>query len=88
MAIYLGSWISGMENSFSADRIEARHSLCKKADGQNGLKFMDLSVLLYSMAKINGVIPSIRPILAKIKETDFRLSADIERQALLAAGEL
>lgn len=49
---------------------------------------MDLSVLLYSMAKINGVIPSIRPILAKIKETDFRLSADIERQALLAAGEL
>lgn len=39
-------------------------------------------------AKINGAIPFIRPILAKIKETDFRLSADIERQALLAAGEL
>ena len=30
-------------------------------------------------AKINGVIPSIKPILAKIKETDFRLSVDIER---------
>jgi predicted nucleic acid-binding protein len=39
-------------------------------------------------AKINGVIPSIKPILLKIKETDFRLSAEIERQALLAAGEL
>ena len=39
-------------------------------------------------AKINGVIPSIRPILSKIKETDFRLSVEIERQALLAAGEL
>jgi predicted nucleic acid-binding protein len=39
-------------------------------------------------AKINGVIPSIKPILSKIKETDFRLSAEIERQALLAAGEL
>ena len=39
-------------------------------------------------AKINGAIPSIKPILAKIKETDFRLSADIERQALLAAGEI
>ena len=39
-------------------------------------------------AKINSVIPSIKPILAKIKETDFRLSPDIERQALLAAGEL
>ena len=38
--------------------------------------------------KINGVIPSIKPILAKIKETDFRLSPDLERQALLAAGEL
>jgi len=39
-------------------------------------------------AKINGVIPSIKPILTKIKETDFRLSADLERRALLAAGEL
>ena len=39
-------------------------------------------------AKINGAIPSIKPILAKIKETDFRLSTDIERQALLAAGEI
>jgi len=39
-------------------------------------------------AKINGVIPSIKPVLLKIKETDFRLSAEIERQALLAAGEL
>ena len=39
-------------------------------------------------AKINGAIPSIKPILAKIKETDFRLSMDIERQALLAAGEI
>ncbi|HXB34557.1 MAG TPA: DUF3368 domain-containing protein [Puia sp.] len=38
-------------------------------------------------AKINGVIPSIRPILSKIKETDFRISVEIERQALLAAGE-
>jgi predicted nucleic acid-binding protein len=39
-------------------------------------------------AKLNRIIPSIKPILAKITETDFRLSADIERQALLASGEL
>lgn len=45
-----------------------------------------LSVII--KAKINGVIPSIKPILTKIKETDFRLSADLERQALLAASEL
>jgi predicted nucleic acid-binding protein len=37
--------------------------------------------------KLNGTISSKKPILAKIKGTDFRLSADIERQALLAAGE-
>jgi predicted nucleic acid-binding protein len=39
-------------------------------------------------AKINGVIPSIKPILNKSKATDFRLSADIENQALNAAGEI
>jgi predicted nucleic acid-binding protein len=39
-------------------------------------------------AKINGAIHSIKPILAKIKETDFRITADIERQALLAADEI
>jgi predicted nucleic acid-binding protein len=39
-------------------------------------------------AKLNGAISSIKPILKKIKETDFRLSVDIERQALVAAGEL
>jgi predicted nucleic acid-binding protein len=39
-------------------------------------------------AKIIGVIPAIKPILSKIKETDFRLSVEIERQPLLAAGEV
>ena len=39
-------------------------------------------------AKIIGVIPAIKPILLKIKETDFRLSVEIERQPLLAAGEV
>jgi predicted nucleic acid-binding protein len=39
-------------------------------------------------AKISGVVPSIKPILSKIKEPDFRLSADLERLALHAAGEL
>lgn len=39
-------------------------------------------------AKLSGVIPSIKPILEKIKQTDFRLSSDIEQQALNAAGEI
>lgn len=38
-------------------------------------------------AKLGGIIPSIKPLLEKIKQTDFRLSAEIERQALKEAGE-
>lgn len=38
-------------------------------------------------AKLNGVIPSIKPLLDKIKETDFRLSAELERVALFEAKE-
>ncbi len=38
-------------------------------------------------AKLNGIIPSVKPILDKIKITNFRLTQDIENQALIAAGE-
>jgi hypothetical protein len=38
-------------------------------------------------AKLKGIIPSIKPILEKIKQTDFRLSAEIELQALKEANE-
>jgi predicted nucleic acid-binding protein len=38
-------------------------------------------------AKLNGIIPSIKPLLEKIKQTDFRLSADIELQSLKEANE-
>ncbi len=38
-------------------------------------------------AKLNGTIPSIKPILEKIKQTDFRLSSEIETQALKEADE-
>ncbi len=38
-------------------------------------------------AKLNGTIPSIKPILEKIKQTDFRISLDIELQALIEAKE-
>jgi predicted nucleic acid-binding protein len=38
-------------------------------------------------AKLNGIIPSIKPLLEKIKQTDFRLSAEIELQALKEANE-
>lgn len=38
-------------------------------------------------AKLNGIIPSIKPFLEKIKQTNFRLSPDIEIQALREAQE-
>lgn len=39
-------------------------------------------------AKRMGFIPSIRPLLEKIRQTDFRISIDIELQALKEANEL
>lgn len=38
-------------------------------------------------AKQQGIIPSIKPLLAKIKQTDFRLSDELEIQALKHANE-
>jgi predicted nucleic acid-binding protein len=38
-------------------------------------------------AKLEGILASIKPILAKIKQTNFRITDEIERQALTEAGE-
>ena len=38
-------------------------------------------------AKQKGIIPSIKPLLEKIKQTNFRLSPDLELQALVEAKE-
>ncbi len=38
-------------------------------------------------AKLTGIIASIKPLLQKIKQTDFRLSAEIELLALKEANE-
>ena len=38
-------------------------------------------------AKLNGIIPSIKPILEKMKQSDFRLSEEIELLALSLASE-
>ena len=38
-------------------------------------------------AKLSGHIESVKPLLTKIKQTDFRLSKDIERKILLKANE-
>ena len=38
-------------------------------------------------AKLNGLIPSIKPILNKIKQTNFRISPSLEAAALNEANE-
>jgi len=58
----------------------------RKIADQLGLVFTG-TVGVIIKAKLNGIIPSIKPILEKIKQTDFRLSADIELQALKEASE-
>ncbi|AWA31120.1 DUF3368 domain-containing protein [Flavobacterium magnum] len=39
-------------------------------------------------AKLNGLIPSIKPLLEKIVETNFRLSPELQLQALREAEEM
>lgn len=38
-------------------------------------------------AKLKGFIPAVKPLLEEIKQTNFRLSGELELQALRAAGE-
>ncbi|MCX6274761.1 MAG: DUF3368 domain-containing protein [Bacteroidetes bacterium] len=39
-------------------------------------------------AKLNGIIPSVKPYLEKIRNTDFRISKEIENFALKESGEI
>ena len=38
-------------------------------------------------AKLKGIIPSVKPLIEKIKKTNFRISNEIELQALKEANE-
>jgi predicted nucleic acid-binding protein len=58
----------------------------RKISDQLGLSFTG-TIGIIIKAKIKGIIPSIKPILQKMRQTDFRLSAEIELQALNEAGE-
>lgn len=58
----------------------------RKIAGKLGLNFTG-TIGVIIKAKLNGTIASIKPILEKIKKTDFYLSIDIELLALEEAGE-
>ncbi len=58
----------------------------RKVAKQLGVSFTGtLGVII--KAKLTGKIQSIKPLLYKIRETDFRVSEEVERQALRQAGE-
>ncbi len=51
-----------------------------------GLEFTG-TIGIIIKAKQNGIINSIKPLLAKLRNTDFRFSPEIEIEALKLAGE-
>jgi len=38
-------------------------------------------------AKRKGIVPSIKPLIERIKKTNFRLSPELELQVIIEAGE-
>ena len=58
----------------------------RKIAEQLGINFTG-TIGVIVKAKLKGIIPSIKPLLEKIKLTNFRLSDDIELQALKEANE-
>lgn len=58
----------------------------RKIADQLGLHFTG-TIGVIVKAKLNGIIPSIKPLLSKIRTTDFRLSFELELLALKEAGE-
>jgi len=58
----------------------------RKAAEILNLKFIG-TIGLIIKAKLMGVIPSVKPLLQKIEQTNFRLSIDMEQYAIKEAGE-
>lgn len=58
----------------------------RKIAAQLGISYTG-TIGIIVKAKLNGVIPSIKPFLEKIKQTNFRISAELETIALKEANE-
>lgn len=58
----------------------------RKIANQLGLTYTG-TIGVIVKAKLLGIIPSIIPIITKIKQTDFRISVEIELQVLRHANE-
>ena len=69
------------ESTLILDDIKAR-----KIASKLGLNYTG-TIGVIIKAKLKGIIPSIKPLLEKIKMTDFRISIELETQALREAKE-
>jgi predicted nucleic acid-binding protein len=58
----------------------------RKIASRLGIKYTG-TIGVIIKAKLKGIIPSIKPILLKIKQIDFCFSIEIEMQALKEANE-
>jgi predicted nucleic acid-binding protein len=58
----------------------------RKIAAQLGLTYTG-TIGVIIKAKLKGIIPSVKPLLKKIKQTDFRLSDELELLALKEANE-
>lgn len=69
------------ESTLILDDIKAR-----KIASKLGLNYTG-TIGVIIKAKLKGIIPSIKPVLEKMKMTDFRISIELETQALREAKE-
>lgn len=58
----------------------------RKTADYNGLKVVG-TIGIIIKAKQLGLIPTIKPLLEKISKTNFRLSKELEQEALKLAAE-
>ncbi len=58
----------------------------RKVATQLGLNFTG-TIGVIIKAKLTGKIESVKPFLLKIKQTDFRISPELETKALMEAHE-
>lgn len=59
----------------------------RKYAEQLGLKITGTLGVLVD-AKVSGIIKSVKPVLEKIRTTNFRLTEELEKRTLQSAGEL
>ncbi len=91
--LLIESFVDKGEASAIALALESENSLLI-IDDRKGRKFarqLGLSIIgtigIIVDAKLAGIIPSVKPLLAKIKTTNFRITRELELLILQKAGE-